>query len=94
MINKQTISKLYNGELFPVEFCPSETNEYKVINKKIIALYDNLIDISSASSFKELLIEYEDEKNRMISLLQEHSYVEGFSLGLRLTSEAYTNNKD
>lgn len=94
VINKQTISKLYNGDISPIEYCPSELKEYKSINKKTIELYNKLMDLSNIYNFIDLLVQYEDEKNKMTSLLQEHSYIEGFSLGLKLTSEAFIGNEE
>ncbi len=93
MINKETILKLYNGEIIPVEISPPKSSEYKNNSNRIINLQEKITN-SLSDNKKNLVEEFYDIMNSNASFLAEQAFEEGFSIGLRLTAESFMNNKE
>lgn len=92
MINKETILKLYNGELCPIEITPYKNMEYKENLNKITYL-EKQISYLLSDDKKYLLEDYYEAINKNSSSLLEQSFIEGFSLGLRLSAESFINEE-
>ncbi len=92
MINKKTISKLYNGEICPVEVHPPKTLEYKETLSRITYIEKQIFCFLSDDK-KHLLEEYYEVMNKNSSSLSEQAFIDGFSLGLKLSAEAFIEEK-
>lgn len=92
MINKETILKLYNGELCPIEITPYKNMEYKENLNKITYL-EKQISYLLSDDKKHLLEDYYEVMNKNSSSLSEQAFIDGFSLGLKLSAEAFIEEK-
>lgn len=93
MINKETILKIYNGELKPIELSPPKSSEYRNNSNRIINLQEKISNFLSDDK-KNLVDEFYDIININASFLAEQAFEEGFSIGLRLACESFINIKE
>jgi len=93
MINKNTIIKLYNGELYPAEMSFNITPEYIKHSSAVEFLYNKLREVLP-DDFKYLVEEFRNEIQTSNCIIQDLTFCNGFSLGLRITAESLLNNND
>ncbi|MDD4066626.1 MAG: hypothetical protein PHH22_01455 [Clostridia bacterium] len=91
MINKETILKLYNGELYTAEMNFNITSEYKKHSSAVESLYNKLREVLP-DDFKYLVEEFRNEIEASNCIIQDSTFCNGFSLGLRITAESLLNN--
>ena len=87
ILNRKTILKLYNGEMYPAESICPKTATYRENCNVSGELYKKIC-IALLPEHKHLAEEYCDAVSKRVSEEMEASFLEGFSLGLKLTAEA------
>ena len=89
---KTTIEQLWSGELDPSVERGRKSEEINDLTK-IIQRHGDFFEEKLGEKGKETVEKLMDAYWEMVSLLNEESFVRGFSLGVKLVSEAYFSER-
>ena len=84
---KETIRKLFYGNIFPSERCGNGNLEVKTLARKIGEKRELLCECLNEEQ-KEILEEYDELLSELHSFFNEEFFVDGFSLGAKIVKEA------
>lgn len=88
---KETITDLYYGNISPYEQCHVNSQE----GHKLLDLLDKnrqKLREGLSEEQRSLLDKYIDCANEMSFVLSRENFIKGFRLGVRLTTEAFSDN--
>lgn len=89
---KKTITKLWNGDLSPIEICGRNDPQIQELIR-LMELSRNRLYRSLSETQKPLLENYTINTDEYISLLSEQAFCEGFSLCAKLMTEAFSTTE-
>ncbi len=89
---KESIVELYNRESSYAEDIIPKSKEYNKLRKEVSEV-ENKFKESLDSIQRETFENYITEYYRIMSIESEENFKEGFSLGVRLTAEAFIQEK-
>ena len=86
IIMKDTILKLWNGDI-----CPADdfkvTEEYKELQQKLAMAEEKLLE-NAGEEVKKYLEQFDDVLIKMGHIDENYAFYQGFSLGVKLVFEA------
>ena len=85
----KTISQLWNGDLAPIQDLSTHNPELKALEPLIEHNLTTLTDHLSAP-LRSLFQNYSDCIDEYFLLAREQAFCDGFSLGMKLLSEAFS----
>ena len=86
-----TLEDFYFGNINPSEYKQSRDTKKKL--SKMTKLLDELRSILTTEQQKEKLEQIENCQLSLIALSEKDAYIEGFKLGVRITTEIYTDTQ-
>ncbi|MBQ7035017.1 MAG: hypothetical protein IJN34_04710 [Clostridia bacterium] len=83
----KNIAQLWNGDFAPVEHSGTLNQTLKKLE---FLMYDNLekLEKSLSPAQKEMLEKYNDHNSEYISITNQQSFCDGFSLATKIVAEA------
>lgn len=84
----KTISQLWNGDLAPIQDLESHNPELKALDQAIQHTFEELEETLQDPHLSRFRT-YNDSVGEYIAATCEQAFCEGFSLGLKLLSEAF-----
>ena len=86
-----TLEDFYFGNINPSEYKQSRDTKKKL--SEMTKLLDELRTILTTEQQKEKLEQIENCQLSLIALSEKDAYIEGFKLGVRITTEIYTDTQ-
>ena len=86
-----TLEDFYFGNITPSEY--KQSNE---VRKKLSAMTDLIEELSTLfenDRQKEKIDQLADKQTELIALSERDAYIEGFKLGVRMTTEIYADTQ-
>lgn len=84
-----TLEDFYFGNINPSEYKQSKESKKKL--SEMTKLLDELRSILTTEQQKEKLEQVENCQLSLIALAEKDAYIEGFKLGVRMTTEIYAD---
>ena len=85
-----TLEDFYFGNISPSEYKQRKDTKKKL--SEMTCLLDELKDILTTDQQKEKLEQIDACQLSLIALSERDAYLEGFKLGVKMTTEIYTDN--
>ena len=86
-----TLENFYFGNINPSEYKQSKDTKKKL--SEMTRLLDELRAMLTTEQQKEKLEQIENCQLSLIALSEKDAYIEGFKLGVRITTEIYTDTQ-
>ena len=86
-----TLENFYFGNIDPSEYKQSRDTKKKL--SKMTKLLDELRSILTTEQQKEKLEQIENCQLSLIALSEKDAFIEGFKLGVKMTTEVYADTK-
>ena len=86
-----TLENFYFGNINPSEYQQSKDTRKKL--SELTELIDDLKSLLSTEQQKEKLEQIDNCQLSLIALSERDAYIEGFKLGVRMTTEIYADTK-
>ena len=86
-----TLENFYFGNINPSEYKQSGNSKKKL--SEMTRLLDELRSILTTEQQKEKIEQIENCQLSLIALSEKDAYIEGFILGVRITTEIYTDTQ-
>ncbi|MBR1534292.1 MAG: hypothetical protein IJ639_08005 [Ruminococcus sp.] len=86
-----TLENFYFGNINPSEYKQSKDTEKKL--SEMTRLLDELRSILTTEQQKEQLEQIENCQLSLIALSEKDAFIEGFKIGVRMTTEIYADTK-
>ena len=86
-----TLENFYFGNINPSEYKQSKDAKKKLT--EMTKLLDELRPMLTSKQQKEKLEQIENSQLSLIALSEKDAYIEGFKLGIRMTTEIYADTQ-
>ena len=86
-----TLENFYFGNINPSEYRQSKDSKKKL--SEMTSLLDELRSILTAEQQKEKLERIENCQLSLIALSEKDAFIEGFKIGVRMTTEIYADTQ-
>ncbi len=86
-----TLENFYFGNINPSEYKQSKDSKKKLA--EVTSLFDKLRSMLATEQQKENLEQMENCQLSLIALSEKDAFIEGFKLGVRMTTEIYTDTQ-
>ena len=90
---KETILALWNGKLYPAETSGRGNKEMMRLSAEKERLFERLEGMLGEKA-QAVLADYADCVQQYMNILEEQAFVDGYSLGARMTAEALLNTEE
>ena len=84
-----TLEDFYFGNINPSEYRQSKDSKKKL--SEMTSLLDELRSILTAEQQKDMLEQIENCQLSLIALSEKDAYIEGFKIGVKMTTEIYAD---
>ena len=86
-----TLENFYFGNINPSEYKQSRGTKKKL--SEMARLLDELRSMLTIEQQKDMLEQIENSQLSLIALSEKDAYIEGFKLGVRMTTEIYADTQ-
>ena len=86
-----TLENFYFGNINPSEYKQSKDTKKKL--SELIGLLDELKSLLTSEQQKEKMEQIDSCQLSLIALTERDAYIEGFKLGVRMTTEIYADTQ-
>ena len=86
-----TLENFYFGNINPSEYKQSKDSKKKL--SEMTRLLDELRSMLTTDQQKEMLERIENNQLSLIALSEKDAYIEGFKLGVKMTTEIYADTQ-
>ena len=85
-----TLENFYFGNINPSEYKQSKDSKKKLA--EVTSLFDKLRSMLTTEQQKEKLEQIENCQLSLIALSEKDAFIEGFKIGVRMTTEIYASS--